>query len=69
LTLAPGRTWKSLELIFIFVLSAVSGGPFSPAYFFVSTPPVFVLRLVRILNRANVVLSHYSIRSRTEWPS
>jgi hypothetical protein len=41
LTLAPGRTWKSLELIFIFVLSAVSGGPFPPAYFFVSTPPVF----------------------------
>ena len=41
LTLAPGRTRKSFDLIFIYILSAVSATWFAPAYFLVSTSGVF----------------------------
>ena len=41
LTFAPGRTRKSFELIFIFILLAMSAAWFAPVYFLVSTSGVF----------------------------
>jgi myo-inositol-hexaphosphate 3-phosphohydrolase len=41
LTLAPGRTRKSFELIFIFILSAMSAALFESAYSLVSASGVF----------------------------